>query len=308
MDVSIILATYNRKELLGTCLRCLNAQDYPVHGFEVIVVDDGSSDGSLELAQTWTSPYAMRCISAGHQGIGPARNLGVSEASGDIVIFIDDDALVPPWFVTEHVNSHRAAAGPVYVAGPAINVSGREKIEQPPVTAMKYQLMAWLDFFGAPFVGVNVSCPRENFQKLGGFDTRFGKAYGYQDTEMGVRLRLDGVSGVRNRRAYVLHHLAGTPTLEMEMKKRRERGGTAAMFYAKYPLPVVKKSIHWERLHWDSRFESLGLVSWATPERTAAMKHSGHPLYPLARKVLLTHLFAVSLRQGLKAAGITEKE
>ena len=309
MDVSIIISTFNRKILLESCLRCLNAQDYPVHGFEVIVVDDGSTDGSMDLVRNWVAPYPLQCLTAGYQqGIGPARNLGVSKASGDIILFMDDDALAPPWFVAEHVKSHREAAGPVYVAGPAITVSGRAAIEKPPVTSLKNRLQAWMDFFGAPFVGVNISCPRKEFLRLGGFDTRFGKAYGFQDTEMGVRLRLEGVSGVRNRRAYVLHHSSGTPTLELEMKKSHERGGTAALFYAKFPLPEVKGSIHWGRLKWDARFTRWELLCWATPERTAAMKQSGHPLYPMARKVLLTHLFAVSLRKGLEAAGIQEKE
>ncbi|MBP2666475.1 MAG: hypothetical protein H6Q76_1455 [Firmicutes bacterium] len=304
MDASIVLATYNRKKLLETCLRCINAQDYPVRDFEVIVVDDGSTDGSIDLVKDWTASYRLRCISAGHNGIGPARNLGVSEATGDIIIFIDDDAFIPPWFISEHMKSHREAAGPVYVAGPALNVSGQEKIEQPPVTALKYRTQAWLDFFGDPFVGVNISCPRDQFLLQKGFDTRFGRAYGYQDTELGLRFRLSGVSGVRNRRAYVLHHMAGTPTLELEMKKRRERGGTAAIFYAKYPLPEVKKIIRWERMKWDSRFERWGLLRWATPERAAAMRESGHPLYPVVRKILLTHLFAAALRQGLAEVGI----
>lgn len=300
LDASIILATYNRKELLLACLRCLNAQDYPAHRFEVVIVDDGSSDGSLELAKSWSASYVIKVISAGHQGIGPARNLGVSQSTGDIVIFIDDDAFVPPWFVAEHVKSHRAAPHSVYVAGPALNVHGREKIENPPTTDFQYQIQAWFDFWGDPFVGVNVSCPRKEFLKQQGFDLRFGLAYGYQDTELGFRFRLSGIVGVRNRRAYVLHHQAGTPTLELEMKKRSERGGTAAIFYKKHPLPEVKKIIRWERLKWDERFESWGLVSWARPERVAAMRINGHILYPVARKVLLTHLFASSLRKGLR--------
>ena len=140
---------------------------------------------------------------------------------------------------------------------------------------------------------------------MGGFDPQFGRAYGYEDTELGVRFCLAGLGRIRNRRAYVLHHTDGTPSLECEMKKRRECGGNGALFYAKHPLPEVKKLINWGSLDWDQRFESLGLVSWATPERTEAMKQSGHLLYPLARKVLLTHLYARSLRQGLADAGIS---
>ena len=254
---------------------------------------------SLELTKSWSAPYAIKVISSGHQGIGPARNLGVSHSIGDIAIFIDDDAFAPPWFVAEHVKSHRKSTHPVYVAGPALNVHGRKKIENPPVAVLKYRIQAWFDFFGAPFVGVNVSCPRKEFLEQQGFDLRFGQAYGYQDTELGFRFRRSGIGGVRNRRAYVLHHQAGTPTLELEMKKRSDRGCTAAMFYKKHPQPEVKKIIRWERLKWDERFDRWGLVSWAKPERVAAMRVNGHILYPLARKVLLTHLFASSLRKGL---------
>ena len=74
LDVSIVIATYNRKELLTTCLRCLDAQDFPVDRFEVIVVDDGSSDGSVEMVRNWPASYPLRCIAAAHQGSGPARN------------------------------------------------------------------------------------------------------------------------------------------------------------------------------------------------------------------------------------------
>ena len=61
-------------------------------------------------------------------------------------------------------------------------------------------------------------------------------------------------------------------------------------------------------MKWDERLERWGLVRWATPERVAAMRESGHFLYPVARKILLTHLFAASLRKGLTAAGIPAKD
>ena len=71
MDVSIIISTYNRKELLATCLRCLDAQDFPASAFEVIVVDDGSTDGSMEMVHSQSVRYSLRCITAGRQlGIG----------------------------------------------------------------------------------------------------------------------------------------------------------------------------------------------------------------------------------------------
>jgi glycosyltransferase involved in cell wall biosynthesis len=308
LDASVIIAAYNRKDLLATCLRCLDAQNHRGSDFEVIVVDDGSTDGSVELAQNWPARYKLRCIAAGHQGPGPARNLGVAEAVGDLVIFLDSDAFASPGFVSEHVKSHREACSPIFVDGPAVNISGEETLKNPPFISWEIRAQAFLDFFGAPFVSVNVSCPRKDFLRVGGFDARFGKAYGYEDTELGVRLRLSGLGNARNRRAYVLHHSDGTPTLESEMKKRRECGSNGALFYEKFPLPEVKKLINWDSMKWDARLTGAGLVRWATPERAAAMKQSGHPLYPVARKILLTHLQAAALRRGLADAGINAEE
>ena len=302
MDASVVIATYNRKDLLAACLRCLDAQTHPQGQFEVIVVDDGSTDGSVEMVQKWPARYTLRCIAAGHQGPGPARNLGVAEATGDIVIFLDSDAFASPRFVAEHVKSHREAGQTVFVDGPAIYVDGREAVENPPCQSWIVRAQALLDFFGVPFVSVNVSCPRSDFLRVGGFDPRFGKAYGWEDTELGVRLRQAGLGNVRNRSAYVLHHRDGTPTLESEMKKRRECGSNAALFYEKYPLPEVRKLIGWDSLAFDERLEGLGLVRWATPARAAAWKKGGHPLYPVVRKILLTHLYAAALRAGLAEA------
>lgn len=304
MDASVIIATYNRKDLLATCLRCLDAQDHPARNYEVIVVDDGSTDGSVEMVKNWPARYSLRCIAAGHQGPGPARNLGVEKATGEIVIFLDSDAFAAPSFIAEHVKTHRQAGRPIFVDGPAIYVSGQEAVENPPVLDRKIKWQAWLDFFGVPFVSVNVSCPRADFLRVGGFDPRFGKAYGYEDTELGVRLRQAGLGNIRNRRAYVLHHTDGTPTLESEMKKRSECGSNGALFYEKYPLPEVKQLMNWNSLQWDNRLKKLGLVDWATQQRVAAWKQSGHLLYPLARKVFLTHLYASSLRRGLEQADI----
>lgn len=299
MDASVVIAAYNRKDLLEACLRCLDAQTHPAEKFEVIVVDDGSTDGSVEMVQAWQAPYRLRCIAAGHQGPGPARNLGVQEAAGEFVIFLDSDAFAAPGFVAEHVRSHQEAGRPIFVDGPAVYVDGREAVEKPPCDSWIVKVQAWLDFFGVPFVSVNVSCPRADFLRVGGFDPRFGKAYGWEDTELGVRLRLAGLGNVRNRRAYVLHHRDGTPTLESEMKKRRECGSNAALFYAKYPLPEVKKLISWGNLKMDARLAAWGLVDWATPQRAAAWKAAKHPFYALVRKILLIHLYATALRTGL---------
>ena len=149
MDASVIIATYNRKDLLIACLRCLDAQTHPWRDYEVIVVDDGSTDGSVEMVKDWPARYNLRCIVASHQGPGPARNLGVKAAAGDIVIFIDSDAFASPCFIAEHVRTHREAAHPIFVDGPAIYVSGRETMENPPFISWEIRAKAFLIFSGS---------------------------------------------------------------------------------------------------------------------------------------------------------------
>ena len=105
--ITVIVPAYNEE-------KAVRAQVEAIHHclqtagivYEIIVVDDGSSDGSVEMVRNWPSPYSLRCIAAAHQGSGPARNLGVSCAKGEIIIFIDDDAFAAPWFVSEHIRSH----------------------------------------------------------------------------------------------------------------------------------------------------------------------------------------------------------
>lgn len=303
LDASVIIATYNRKDLLAACLSCLDRQDYPSGRFEVIVVDDGSTDGSVEMVERWQSPYRLRCIPADHQGPGPARNRGVAEAGGDIVIFLDSDAFAAPAFISEHLKSHRRFSKRIFVDGPAIYVDGKDAIKQPPIEDLTVRMQAFFDFFGTPFVSVNVSCPRETFLQAGGFDSRFGKAYGWEDTELGVRLIRLGLENVRNRSAYVLHHRDGTPTLESEIRKRAQCGANAALFYDKHPLPEVKKLIFWQMLKQDEYMEKLGLTKWLTGDRAGRWRAEGRFYYPLFRKLFLTHIYAVELKAGLKALG-----
>ena len=308
MDASIVIATYNRKDLLAACLKCLDQQDFPSDRFEVIVVDDGSTDGSVEMVQEMKPPYLLRCIPANHQGPGLARNLGVTHATGDIVIFLDSDAFAAKDFVAEHVKSHKQASSAIFVDGPAIYVSGQEAIENPPTDDWRIRWMAALDFFGAPFVSVNVSCPRTVFIEVGGFDERFGKAYGWEDTELGVRLRQAGLGNVRNRKAYVLHHRDGTPTLDSEIKKRVQCGANAALFYEKHPLPEVQKLIDWGSMSTDRLLVNTGIVKWLTPERAARWRQGGHIFYPVLRKLFLIHLYATELRTGLVRLGLIRSE
>ncbi|HAJ34903.1 MAG TPA: hypothetical protein DCL15_04310 [Chloroflexi bacterium] len=88
--VSVIIPTYNRKQSLLRTLDSLARQTYPTDRFEVIVVDDGGNDGSHEVRQS-AYPFQLEYFHQSNKGSAAARNYGVQQSRGDILVFIDDD-------------------------------------------------------------------------------------------------------------------------------------------------------------------------------------------------------------------------
>ena len=98
MKASVVVATYNRAGLLARCLRALLAQDLPKGDYEVLVVDNNSSDGTRELVEETAAAGGptVRYLFEPHQGVSAARNTGLKAASAPVVAFTDDDVVVPP--------------------------------------------------------------------------------------------------------------------------------------------------------------------------------------------------------------------
>ena len=108
MFFSVVIPTYNRQPILEKCLRALDQQTYDstlIAGYEVVVVDDGSTDGTVAwLRQHQGELPHMVLFEQDHKGPAAARNLGVEKAQGDTIIFIDSDLVVLEGFLQ---SSHR---------------------------------------------------------------------------------------------------------------------------------------------------------------------------------------------------------
>src|SRR6187455_3199628 len=89
--VTVVMAAYNSAEFIGPGLDSLFAQDW--HDFETIVVDDGSSDNTADIAESYEG---VRCIRQENSGPAAARNAGIAAARGDFVANFDSDDLLPP--------------------------------------------------------------------------------------------------------------------------------------------------------------------------------------------------------------------
>src|SRR5689334_11610901 len=106
---SVIIPTYNRKDILESSLRSLRASNMPKDAFEIIVVDDGSSDDSFEVVRAFTDSCQIRYVYQEDKGfrLSRARNQGIALAEGEVCIFIDCGIIVSNGFVQAHVDAHR---------------------------------------------------------------------------------------------------------------------------------------------------------------------------------------------------------
>jgi glycosyltransferase involved in cell wall biosynthesis len=112
--VSVIIPTYNRKDLLRDTLQSLVQVTYPSDRFEVIIVDDGSTDGTQQITAE-TFPFTLRYVQQSNQGDAAARNFGAQQSQADLLVFLDDDILVEPEYLTHLIQAHEMSQNRIVV-------------------------------------------------------------------------------------------------------------------------------------------------------------------------------------------------
>lgn len=295
---SVIVATRNRAAQVTACVECLIAQRLDPADLQIIVVDDGSTDDTCARLARLAPPTRVLVIPLAETlGRGRARNAGLERATGEFVLFVDSDAYAPPGFVRAHLDAHARHPRSI-VDGPAILVRA---FTPRGFASLRVRMLAALDIGGEQFVTVNTSCPRSALEEAGGFDPAFGLRYGWEDIDLGVRLRRLGLGRVKARDAFVLHE-SGTPSLEADGRKHEECGENAAIYYAKHPSPASARRIRLGTLRLVDRLNRLG----ATPERLAALASrrtaATAMARPLAASLYLRHRYAQGLARALTPA------
>ena len=251
MFFSIVIPTYNRQPILEKCLRALENQrltDRTVENYEVVVVDDGSTDGTLNWLKTHQAEFPhVVSYEQNHQGPSAARNLGVQQAKGDTIIFIDSDLVVTEQFLQFHATALQTEekalnSDRLFTYGAVINTCN---FENP--TAEPYKIT---DFSAAYFATGNVAIAKKWLEQAGLFDTRF-QLYGWEDLELGVRLKELGLKLVKCPAA-VGYHWHPPFTLEQIPKlidQEIQRGRMGVLFYEKHPTWEVRLMIQMTWLH-----------------------------------------------------------
>lgn len=250
MFFSVVIPTYNRLPILRQCLAALEAQDLStapgVEDYEVVVVDDGSTDETVAALRQATTPH-LRLLQQDHGGAAMARNLGVKAARGNVIVFIDSDLVVVKHFLAAHARAlqrhwRRHGNRLCFTYGAVINTSN---FAQPTAEPYKLTDLSW-----AYFATGNVAIDRQLLLRSGLFDTRFCQ-YGWEDLELGERLRQLGVVLVRCPEAIGYHwhppfRLRQVPQL---IQQEKERARMALVFYRKHPTLRVRMIIQFTWLH-----------------------------------------------------------
>ena len=199
MRLTIQLCTYNRAHLLERVLAACFDQTLPPDQYEVVLVNDGSRDATpavIDRAQQLATCRFV-VVNQPNGGLAKARNAGIARAAGERIAFIDDDILPTPVFAAEHLRSDERH-GNVVVRGAVVNTESFETLPLPVWTPANYSAN-W-------FWTSNVSVRRARLEAAGGrFDESFSE-YGWEDIELGLRLRALGTKAVFNRRALVFHY------------------------------------------------------------------------------------------------------
>ena len=186
IKASVIIPNYDRADALPQTLLALAGQTVPFDQFEVVVVDDGSTDGSVDLARNLRLPYRLEIMRQSNRGPGAARNLGASYAQSDILIFLDVDMIAASTLLEEHLLAHLARPNSVVVgrilAWPEAYRSLFDEITQSESNRDLGADSIPLVFYHV--VSCNFSVQRDHFTALGGFDERLRES---EDTEFGYR-------------------------------------------------------------------------------------------------------------------------
>jgi GT2 family glycosyltransferase len=213
---SIVYASYQKVTYLRACLRGLELLS-DTHSFEVIVVNDGSTDGTKEFLDSYTAPYDLRSITTPHLGLAAARNAGIEATTGELVVVLDNDCLIENRTLDGLWRAHQKNPLSIYISTithvPVHNVARvmdklvnrtltfpldpaliteeeSESTLQRILSLVKTRLPdlegGW---FGAQ--GPSICASRKVFASLHGYDTNI-KSYGMEDFDLAFRFHFSG--------------------------------------------------------------------------------------------------------------------
>lgn len=196
IKISVVIPTYNSKEDLKECLAALVKQTFPHESYEVIVVDDGSVDGTELVVEDIKRGIGndfqghIRYVKQKNSGPAVARNNGIREAEGSIISFTDSDCIAAPDWLEELDKSFENPQ--------VVGVSG--KTISPEALVFPWKIAP----AGFGYTTCNMAYRKNVLKQVGGFNEKFDAPY-YEDTDLALRIKDNGGNIVESERLVITH-------------------------------------------------------------------------------------------------------
>jgi GT2 family glycosyltransferase len=240
-DITIVVPTYNRRALLADAVASLRRQSYPGDRYEIVIVSDGSTDGTDDDYATPRHSPVTRLIRQEKRGFGlaAARNLGLRHAQGRLVMFFDDDMVADESMVEAHVEAHAQFDEDVAVCG---RVQLAPDLPQTPFCQIILGDICRLHADNPdearflPFgiaLSWQTSFKRKAQERLGGYDDTF-RLYGWEDIEFSYRASQQGIRFYYEPRAIAFHRDQRN-TLPTHAERLRSASRMAPVMFERHP-------------------------------------------------------------------------
>lgn len=255
--ISIVIPTYNRLATLEVVLPSLLRQNFPAESYEIILVDSGSTDGTPAFVES-LKESRIRFFAQENRGRSGARNRGIEEARGDLILFTDADIIPDEDLLAAHAGFYHAYPGAALV-GCEVQVDSLVEFEKVRNDRKKFRTLhresrktlSWLYFLTG-----NVLVEKKKLQEVGMFDESF-TGYGHEDLELGYRLQHSGVTIRYNPEAINFHW--HPVEFDEQCRKMKLAGSSTVRFYKKHRDPMIKLNLGMTPL-------SLGIHSFVSPD------------------------------------------
>jgi glycosyltransferase involved in cell wall biosynthesis len=245
---SVVIPTYQRRDVVVSSVRALAAQE-DAPPFEVVVVVDGSTDGTAEALRALATPFPLSVVEQPNAGRPAACNRGAAASSGELLLFLDDDMEAHPRLLAEHDRSHQEGADAVIGHLPLHPDSPPGFLAEAVGTWAEQRRHAMEERGGrvelSDFVTGQMSIRRDVFLGIGGFDTYFTRPYGGEDLDLGRRLAAAGHTLAFNGDAVSWQRYVVTP--RQLLRQWRYFGRGAVLLARKHPDQIDEIFRSWRR-------------------------------------------------------------
>ncbi|HXX40081.1 MAG TPA: glycosyltransferase [bacterium] len=238
MEISVVIPTFNSRDVLRRTIQALAVQTFPRDAYEIVIADDGSTDGTAEMvADAQRGPVAIRYVAQANLGRSAARNRGARAARGRLLLFLDADIWATPTLLASHHAHYPPGTQRLGVQGRSLThpearttLFMRAREITPDLSVRRRHNLSPVHI-----ITRNFSVFRREFEEAGGFDEGF-TGYGWEDIELAMRMQAFGIRFDYEPDALAYHY--HVETFDGIRRKLRQAGEGAVYFWRKHGRSV----------------------------------------------------------------------